>query len=209
MSAYISLEVLDISHNELENVVCYPPNITELSCKKNKLEKLPLNTECPKLIKIDFSNNIIKKISNYDNISILIGSFNKIQKIANYDNLEKLLIDNNNLQLISNCKNLVYLDCSNNPLEHIKDIDNLKDLIVNNTKITSLANLKSNFLKYIEMFGSHIEEIPYIETLEDIYFNKENIRKISKRYTINKKIAVNKHKNNMMHIAIHPINIYV
>jgi Leucine-rich repeat (LRR) protein len=206
LTEYMHLQILDISNNKISSLNKLPSSLLELNCNENKISELPSTISCPNLKRIECSNNNICDIPIYKNLTNLLCSNNNIKSITGLKNLEKLLCVNNKINIINSCDNLKYLDCSHNDVKQLQVMDKLVDLIINNNPINNIDYFdKLIKLTYFEMFGTKINVLPYIDSLEELFCYKENISEISKQYIDKKKISVKVHKDKNMHIIFSPL----
>lgn len=200
LTDYKNLEILEIGNNNINDLGRLPRSLLELTCRSNKIRYLPDADECPKISRIDCSMNEITNIPSYSNIKSLRCANNKLKNIPELITLENLICNNNEIDLInSKCVNLRYLDCSNNKLTKISNYPNLIDLICSNNNIEEL-NIYPQ-VKYIEIFMTRINIIPYMKCLEEIFCEKNMIKKVSEKYLKFCDIKVKVHKEKMLQIT--------
>lgn len=152
-----TLTILDISNNNLENLIGIPAlrNLKELNISKNKIKSINLSNE--NLTKIIANNNNISsvKISECENLEELDLEKNNLNSIVLFNSkLKKLNISNNKLRSFNliECNEIEELNISKNEIKilTISDIESLKKLDVSSN---SIANL--------EIFCSNLEELHF------------------------------------------------
>lgn len=182
------LEVLDVSFNEIVEVIFLPKYLKEFVCATNKITNLGNHKY---LEKIDCSFNQIENLGYYDNLQDLICNDNKLTKIQSYDTLNRLICKNNPVVTISKQLNLKYLDCSlTNITNDVGDFPNLTSLICNFTKVNDIG--KFHKLESLEIIGCNMK-IPYIKTLNILLCQDYESILISSKYKIKKEFI---EKNN-------------
>ena len=197
---FVSLEVLDISNNNISEILILPKTLTELNCSFNNITDI--TQDIPSLVLLNCENNKLNNIHDYKKIKTIMCSNNCIKYIKN-NSAKKIICNNNNIISISNCDNLIYIDCSDNPLELLDNVNNLIKLVMNNTPITQLPNISN--LTHLEVFKSCIDTIPYFDSLTELYISGEHTKKISKKYKANKLIHTNIYKNKLIQMSFHNI----
>ena len=143
-----SLELLDLSNNNLPDLELSGMNLKKLNVSFNKIESFKL-TKNISLIDIDLSNNKLK-VLNFDDenkIKILSLSNNKLD--------DSIYIN------ISKCSNLENLDINHNKvslLENLSTLNKLKSLNITNTRISEISlNDIPDSLKEIQISKLEIE----------------------------------------------------
>lgn len=198
LTSFRNLEILEISNNNINSIEALPPSLLELTCRFNKLSKLP---DCPNIIRIDCSNNEISEIPNYSSLKSLVCANNKISQINTSQNMEKLICSGNTINYIGNLPKIKYLDCSDNKIIKLEDYKNLHDLICNNNNMSDV--IAYDQLKYLEIFGTGITVIPFMNNLKELLCEKTSHITISKKYISERKIESKVHKQRMLHIFFH------
>ena len=180
LKIFTDLEVLDISWNNIDTIGYVPSKIKEFVCHNNKLSELPhLNN----IEKIDCSHNYIKSIFTYNNLDELICFNNEITHLNEFANLKKLICKNNPLTSINKQPKLNYLECSFTKLSgQFSNMPALKFLVCNHTDITDISNLNS--IESLEMVGTNIQKIPYIQSLKILLFHNDLDIMLAESYKI-------------------------
>jgi Leucine-rich repeat (LRR) protein len=211
LSYLTNLEILDLANNKLTSINSshLPPALIELSCKNNNMTSLDI-LNLSNLVRLDASVNNLFEISSTRStkLQIIVCSNNKITKLNSYENLSKLYCANNLLEnfdnIISNpvsSANLIYLDCSDNNLAYLpeENINNLQDLICSgNMRLNKLVSYPK--LKYLEIFNTNIDHLPYMPNLLEFYATKNLFKSISRKYIDNKTIDKKIIKDTLLHI---------
>lgn len=192
------LEILEIGNNNITEIGKLPSSLLELSCRYNKIRFLPSSNECPKLMRLDCTNNEIDDLPKYNNLVNLVCNNNKLSIIPNIPILERLSCSGNNIYHIEVCSKLKYLDCSHNKLTKLYEYSNLIDLICNGNNIYEQYPYQK--LKYLEIFNTPIKQIPFMPCLEDLLCDKETIKKLSKTYITERNLTIKVHKEKLLHI---------
>lgn len=175
-----NLEALDISHNKLTEIKYIPDKLKEFSCYNNHLKSLPDSNSVEKL---DCSDNKLSSLPKMDNILDIICYNNYINEIKTFPKINKIVCKNNPIIKIYEQPKLEHLDCSMCGLKGaLKNLPNLAYLICNNTNVDTIENLSS--LKTLEMFDSKINKLPYISTLEDLMFSRNQDISIHTKYEV-------------------------
>jgi hypothetical protein len=169
-----NLEVLDISNNNLSDILYLPLYLKELSCHNNILNNIPFHKY---LHRLDCSLNKIYELSQYPNIKTILCYDNNITKLHTYPNATTIICRNNNIININPQPCLTYLDCSHTKLTgSLYDMPNINHLVCNNTKINNIDNL--NKLKILDIANSDITAIPYIHTLKNLSISISDLKQI-------------------------------
>ena len=206
LTDFKKLEILEIGNNNICDIGTLPTSLIEFCCRSNKLNCLPSIQECPNLERIDCTSNTIQEVPQYPKLKSLICSQNRITAILSMVNLEKLVCNYNNINYIENSAKLKYLDCSYNKLLKLNDYDNLVDLICSHNNLTELPLYRH--VKYLEIFNTNIKCVPYMANLQELYCEKDIVRKISKKYVENCDVDIQVHKDSMLHIVFNKKNSY-
>ena len=207
LSYLANLEILDLANNKLTSINSshLPSALIELSCKNNNLTSLDI-LNLSNLVRLDASVNDLFEISPTlsTKLQIIVCSNNKITKLNSYENLSKLYCANNLLENLDNIiasANLIYLDCSDNKLAYLpeENINNLRDLICSgNMRLNKLVSYPK--LKYLEIFNTNIDHLPYMPNLIEFYATKNLFKSISRKYIDNKTIDKKIIKDTLLHI---------
>lgn len=199
LTDFKQLEILEIGNNNLYEIGKLPKTLIEFSCRFNKINCLPSPSECLNLERIDCTSNQIIEIPKYPKLKCLVCSYNQISIIPNLENLEKLVCNNNIINHIEQCHNIKYLDCSMNKLMKLNKYDSLVDLICSYNNISELNPYEK--VKYLEIFHTDIKEIPFMNNLQELYCEKDMVRKISKKYISVTDIDIKIHKETMLYVT--------
>lgn len=171
-------------HSQLSEFPDIPPHIISIILYRNKITCIPpLNN---KIESLDLSDNLIKDISNVNQITSLkcldVG-YNLLSSISislhNLNELYLLCNDINNIKCLD-CPNLKKLDVGCNlinSLHHFKDLKNLEEFYVGNNKISKdLKYLKGlSKLKVLGVQNNFLEEVDCLdlpETLETLLLSE-------------------------------------
>ena len=157
-----SINNLNISNNNISNIISLPKNIKKLNCAYNKISKIYLsNYQLKELI---INNNQLTELylKKYSKIKLLNCSNNKIKNLnlSNKISLYYLNIKNNKINKIylNNIPKFTYLNIKNNP-----DID----IIIQNREYIKI----DNFI-YSSKIKNLIHTIKYINKISYLLFNK-------------------------------------
>lgn len=181
ISRFLTLQVIDISDNNISSIEFLPQNLEELVCNNCKLINICLNSN---LKRLHCQDNFLETFSHYENLVDLRCDNNKIKHIPSFPNLIKLSCTNNPIEKIDIQQNLKVLDCSYSNIEGaINFAPVLHSLICHKTKINDVSNLSNIF--EIEFYDSCIECLPFLPKLKSIILGNKNI-KISPEYKIEK-----------------------
>lgn len=185
LNDFESLEVLDISHNKIENITYLPLTLTEFICHNNELQILQSHD---KIKILDCMNNKIQTIGTYPNLKDLICINNNLKILQSYPSVERIICKQNPIETIENQPKLKLLDCSETKVKDKLDgMPNLTGLICNFTGIIDITSLK--LLESLEIVGCSMN-IPYIRTLKCLLCeNAKDTIQISKKYKIKNIIA--------------------
>lgn len=189
LKKFKKLETLELSNNNLKELIDIPLTITELSCKYNNISKI----RClPKLRRLDCSNNKITSIEKMDSLEILDCRENNLVEIPEFKSLKKLYCSENQIVNIHNLNEIEYLDCSKNKLKELPDLPKVVDLLICHNNITNLPT-NMNCVKYIEILNTSITLLQFYSTLKELYSGIDQIKKISSKYKV-KNTRVHKNK---------------
>lgn len=177
---FVNLEVLDVSNNNLIYINNIPNTLLELTCRFNKINKLPILS---KLKILDCTSNKITRLEYYPNIEILICQDNEIKNIPEYPFLKKLICRNNKLEIINSYEYLEYLDCSFNNIVKINKCSILKDLLCRNNKLNSIPEELFE-LKYLDIHDNYLNILEFYPKLKELYCNVDGIKKLSSKYKV-------------------------
>ena len=199
LSDYISLKILDISHNKIDSLDKLPSTLIEISCRSNRLKTIiNCQHQCQNLERLDCSSNNISEIPKCQKLKHLDCSDNIVNSIPILLNLEKLICENNHITVIESCPNLKYLNCSFNKLSKLADYDRLIDLLCNNNMLSSLHSYKN--IKYLEICNNKINIVPYMINLNELLCDKNSTKNLSRKYIDCNKIDAKVMKNNIVHL---------
>lgn len=175
---FTSLEILDISCNQIKSINYLPPTLQELCCYDNK----------------------ISYIIGSPNLKKLVCSCNSLTEISDYPSLESLSCDNNSIVKIGYYPNLKYFSCWSNPISEIYSMDQLQELNCSQTNITEIPNMPSlehlvcnqteisripecNLVS-LEMVNTKINSIPYMSKLQILVLSYDNDILVPNEYKI-------------------------
>jgi Leucine-rich repeat (LRR) protein len=199
LNKLINLEILELNHNKIKTISNLPQSLIELCIKDNLLENINFDKKC-KIERLDVRQNKIKNIDIPQSIIILDIAQNKLNMSINgLYNIEKILCGHNYINEINNCPNLNYLDCRSNPIININNCINIEHLICSNTLLKNIPYCPN--IKTIECFYTQIYELPYYNNLCEILCEKEQIKRISSKYTVN---SAEIYKNTLIYIIFTP-----
>jgi hypothetical protein len=182
LTNYDSLQVIDLSDNNIRGKLLLPKSLIELKCSNNKITELPNENDCCLIERIDCENNLLTNIPKYEKLKILNCASNNITILLHYENIVKI-----------NCENNVNLS-------KIDVYDKLTELIINNTNLEKLNEYKK--LTYLQMYKTKIVELPFMKNLTEIEAN-DTLLYIHENYKKNKddKIKI-KSFHNKLYICI-------
>ena len=149
------LRHLNCSENNLLEIKDLPENIIEITCSKNKLEKLDLPES---IVTIDFSDNNLSKFHLSNNINLLQCQRNNLSELILSESIESLDCSTNYLKNLNLVESLIYLDCSNNFIENLNLVESLKTLHCSNNLIENLGILPIN-LEYLDCSNNIIKNL--------------------------------------------------
>lgn len=185
-----SLEVLDLSNNNITHISKLPNTIKEFVCHNNKLKTIPSSDH---IIKIDCSYNSINMLNNYPVLKDMICHDNKLISIPTYKNVTRIVCRNNPITYINDQPNVLYIDCSDTNMDKLTAmVPNLKHFICNNTQIADISNLKN--LVILEISGcKNLKNIPYLPKLQDLLFQNTINLFIEEKYKVKQCITQKDH----------------
>jgi hypothetical protein len=164
LDQFLSLQVLDISSNNLKKIKKIPNTMIELMCHNNKLISI---CSSKYLLTLDCSYNKLKKINEYCSVKNLMCENNEIKELQTFENVVHLTIKNNPLEKMSTLPNVEFLNIDSTDLKgELPEMNSLKWLICHNTNIKGIHKLQK--LEHIEMTNCSLIEIPYLKNLKDI-----------------------------------------
>lgn len=180
LNIFNNLKVVDLSYNEITEILFLPKLLEELVCNNCHITYICKHDN---LLKLHCFDNKLCDIEEYPMLKDLICSNNNLKNIREYQNLESLICMDNPIDEIKKQQNLKILDCSNT-LINCKLSDYFPKLIylyAHNTKISDISNLL--YIKEIEACNSHIKNIPYINSLQSIVIDNTDLM-ISEKYKL-------------------------
>lgn len=169
----------------------YLPLLEELTCSSNKLTKIPTY---PKLIFLNFAENNVSDISNYNNsnITYLDASFNK-NIVINFilPKCKQLYITDCTIKFIdfNNFPNLEIFDGSNNMITKINFGSNLIEMNIQNNKISELVTYPK--LKRLMADYNEISILNTLPELLSVTISYNQLTKIEYQPMLGKLIANN------------------
>lgn len=188
LNKFTSLKVLDLSHNKLK----YLPKLPDLEelCFANNLisdtSNLPLN-----LLRMDCSNNSIRKLPKMDRLTHLNCHKNKLKELPKMDSITELICHDNRLKTINSYHKMTYLDCSNNNVSKIEDQKLLEELCCDRNPIRDIpCFMKLNFLL---SYDTEIANLWYMPKLKFAVMDSRYLKAIHEYYEPN--ITQNKTKH--------------
>lgn len=160
------LKILDVGHNKIHKIISIPNTLEEFVCRKNILQDIRTILSCPKLERIDCTDNLLINIPECISLKIIYSAYNQLIQIPSIKTLEKIICHNNQIESIKDLPNLIYIDARNNKIHKIINCPKLKQLYINNNKLILLDNLRS--LEYLECIHNNLEKIPYFDNIFEI-----------------------------------------
>ena len=167
----LELDNLDIETSDIKGISIFS-ELVSLNLSNNKIDNIEELSKLSKISSLNIENNNITDLTplkNLENLYILNASNNKnIKGFENIKSLAQLEINNCNIENIdiSNQK-IIYLDVSNNNLKSISLNNNIEVLLMKNTGIEHINDLKN------------IKEIGFLNLSENKITNLDGIEKIS------------------------------
>jgi len=190
-----SLETLDISHNELQELPEIPPSVTELMANNNKLKALEINMD--NVLRVDVSHNKLTKLPNLKSAKTIYVSNNKISTMyCKYDFVKDMKCCDNPISQLPEMVNIRSLNCSRTKICQIFDYMNLSQIISNDSNLSKLDRIPQ--LESLEIIRTKINELKYFPNLKTLIFNKESDIEISDQYTIRSAL---KNKKNIFEVS--------
>jgi Leucine-rich repeat (LRR) protein len=107
------LRIVDISHNQLNQLKGKGSLLEEIHCHHNKLKEL---ISYPKLVRLDASDNLIEQIGAQNELVSLYISHNLLKTLPNFSKLIKLIASYNCLETVGTMSELELIDLSHNKL---------------------------------------------------------------------------------------------
>ena len=191
------LSILDLSNNQINEITNLDTleNLWQLRLTANQIIEIKNLMNLVNLTVLNLISNQINEIKNLENLrnlEMLFLTNNKIREIKNLEkllNLSTLSLSDNWIKEIRNLENLVNLislDLSYNgitEIENLSSLANLKILGLRKNKISKiqntdgLINIERVYLEHnnISQISSRINNLPFIEVVEDPTFNFKNI----------------------------------
>lgn len=179
LSLFKYLEVLDISYNNLTEIINLPLTLRELCCNNNNLTFIESHNN---LVRLECSNNKLIELNNYPNLELLKCENNRLINISSYPVLKKLYCMSNPLISIKENHLLEILNCSMTDITELINFSNLKELICTNSKLHTIN--KTNPLQYLEISHSAITKLDYFPKLKDFIYANTTDLLISPKYKI-------------------------
>lgn len=191
---FTSLETLDISHNNLEELPNLPDTLEELVFNDNQISSVDI--VLPKLKRLNAANNKISKINFPEKLESLYLNDNPIScEISRLDKLNYLDISKTRIYKINILPKVRYLDCSFTKIIKLPRLDNLEELVCNDTLIEDIN--VSDKLMTLNICRTKVNKISFIKPLQTLIYDDEKIV-LSQSYKIRQ---VLKNRNNIYNIS--------
>ena len=189
LSKMINLETIDLSHNNIDEIPTnFPKSVTELILNNNFIKSIEIDLN--NLIRLDCSNNKLRKINNLNNIEKLDISKNDIYTMEDeYKKLIDLNCEHTKIIQLPNLPAVEKINCSNTKISHIFDCMKLKILVCNNCNLHLLERIP--MLETLECINTKLQDLNYFPNLKLILLNKLDIS-LSKEYKILNALKNNK-----------------
>jgi len=146
IEAFVNLQVLNCSNNQLIALPNLPANLQVLNCSNNQLETLPILPN--NLTGLYCAQNHLSIIAALPNsLQYLSCSNNKISQLPTLSSfLQTLICDNNNLQVLPSLpKTLTYLQINHNHINQLPELpEGLTFLDCSKNLLSDLPKLPSN-----------------------------------------------------------------
>jgi Leucine-rich repeat (LRR) protein len=173
---FTCLRVLDVSESMLCTLPRLPCTLEELVCRKNKLTSIP---------------------DGLDWLKRLDCSDNQIHTIQSMGRVESMHLQSNPLESIGSTYPMVrYLDISGTRVQSLPVLDRLDWLVGNDSYLEDLSQLVR--AKNIEIVGSRVSQIHWIDGLEKLIYHRDDRIVISKNYQIDR---MKMNRNNTIEVA--------
>ena len=199
----ISLTTLIITKCPLDEISYLPPQLESIKCNKCNLKIVSCKTFPSTLKSIDFTDNLIELITDFDQLTNLktfildnncITYINDIPKSAEIVSLKNNLIENLSF-LMENIKELYLNNNRISDIEYLSDSIEILDISKNNISIIALfpselkvfiaynckiRNILCKFpfkLKKLDMFNNFLESVPdFPDSLEWVDLSDNDLR---------------------------------
>lgn len=181
LKSLVHLETLNMSNNKLQVIKSIPSTVTELYATDNEIKSVPDSMN--NVIRVNLSNNKLKKLGKLNSVEYLDISNNLVISISNnYPKLLDFTCNNNTIKQLGDMPNVKYINIADTHVSILSGFPNLQFVIANNSKLKGF--LETPVLNELLMINTEIKHIHHVKSLRNLMFGDGDDFTISDMYDI-------------------------